>query len=261
MVYRSIIGLRRPPPPVDPHEPLLRPWHDQPASPPTRRPRAPRRPVRASRRPRVALRRPSPPCSYRDTCIAPTRRPRPAHQSTSPASAASARRPGGLPRRPRSRLLGTATSGSSAASTRAPLLHWSLGPRCPAAGAALAARVLVLTSSSARRPTPSVVAALIADSAATPPPPSGVPDLTRARLDHPLAVVIRLIYAARPTWPVGYVRLRRSREDRPEYRAPLRRSSIGLPLRRPIGPQRHRPVVLLATALTRASPLRRPFEP
>ena len=96
----------------------------------------------------------------------------------------------------------------------------------------------------------SVIAGLIFDSAATLPPPSGVSDLAHDWLDHLLAAAIRLIYAARPTWHVGYARLRRSREDRPEYRAPLRRSSIGLPLR---------PVVLLAAASTRASPLRRPF--
>nr|XP_020199929.1 serine/arginine repetitive matrix protein 1-like [Aegilops tauschii subsp. strangulata] len=111
--------------------------------------------------------------------------------------------------------VGTAASGSSAASTQAPLLRWSLGPRYPGAGAALAVRVPVLTSSPARRPTPSVVTGLISDSAATSPPPSAVPDLALDRLDHPLAAAIHLIYAARPTWPVGYARLRRSREDRP----------------------------------------------
>nr|XP_020163907.1 testis-specific gene A8 protein-like [Aegilops tauschii subsp. strangulata] len=42
----------------------------------------------------------------------------------------------------------------------------------------------------------------------------------------------------------------------PELSAPLRRSSNGLPLRRPIGRQCRRPVVLLAAASTRASPLR-----
>ena len=34
--------------------------------------------------------------------------------------------------------------------------------------------------------------------AATTHLPSGVPDLARDRLDHPLAAAIRLIYAARP---------------------------------------------------------------
>ncbi|XP_040252217.1 uncharacterized protein [Aegilops tauschii subsp. strangulata] len=107
--------------------------------------------------------------------------------------------------------VGLTASDSSATSARAPLLHWSLGPRCPGAGAALAARVLVLTSSSARHPTPSVVAGLIPDSAATTPPSSGVPDLARDRLDHPLAAAIRLLYAAPPTWPVTDARLRKSR--------------------------------------------------
>ena len=62
---------------------------------------------------------------------------------------------------------------------------------------------------------PPTAAGFISDSAATMPSPSGVTGLARDRLDHPLAAAIRLIYAARPTWPVGYARLRRSREDRP----------------------------------------------
>ena len=83
---------------------------------------------------------------------------------------------------------------------------------------------------------PPVAAGFISDSAATTPSPSGVPDLARDRLDHPLAAAIRLIYAARPTWPsvmrasVGPVKIVR------EFSAPLHRSSIGLPLRRPVGP-------------------------
>ena len=46
---------------------------------------------------------------------------------------------------------------------------------------------------------PPAAVGFISDSTATTPPPSGVPDLTRDRLDHPLAVAIRLIYAAQPT--------------------------------------------------------------
>nr|XP_020153204.1 formin-like protein 14 [Aegilops tauschii subsp. strangulata] len=111
--------------------------------------------------------------------------------------------------------VGTAALHSLDASTRAPLLRWSLGHRCLGAGAALAARVPVPTHSSARRLTPSVVAGLIPDSAATTPPSSGVPDLARDRLDHSLAAAICLIYATRPTWPVSCARLRTSREDCP----------------------------------------------
>nr|XP_020193907.1 BTB/POZ and MATH domain-containing protein 5-like [Aegilops tauschii subsp. strangulata] len=112
-----------------------------------------------------------------------------------------------------------------------------------------------------RHPPPSVVAGLIPDSAAITPPSSGVPDVARDRLDHPLAAAIRLIYAARPTCPsvtrasAGPVKIV------PEFSAPLHRSSIGLPLRRPVRPQRRRPVVLLAAASTHASSLRRPFGP
>ena len=43
---------------------------------------------------------------------------------------------------------------------------------------------------------PPAAAGFISDSAATTPPLSGVPDLTRDLLDHPLAAAIRLIYAA-----------------------------------------------------------------
>ena len=46
---------------------------------------------------------------------------------------------------------------------------------------------------------PPAAAGFISDSATTTPPPSGVPDLARDRLDHPLAAAIRLIYAVRPT--------------------------------------------------------------
>nr|BDI54654.1 predicted protein [Triticum aestivum] len=60
---------------------------------------------------------------------------------------------------------------------------------------------------------PPATVGFILNSAAITPRPSGVPDLARDRLDHLLAAAIRLIYAARPTWPVGYARLRRSRED------------------------------------------------
>ena len=106
---------------------------------------------------------------------------------------------------------------------------------------------------------PPAATGFISDSAATAPPPSGVPDLARDRLDPPLAAAIRLIYAARPAWLVltrasaGPVKIV------PEFSAPLCRSSNRLPLPRPVGPQRRRPVVLLAAASTRASLLRRPF--
>uniref|UniRef100_A0A453MJB9 Uncharacterized protein n=1 Tax=Aegilops tauschii subsp. strangulata TaxID=200361 RepID=A0A453MJB9_AEGTS len=156
--------------------------------------------------------------------------------------------------------VGTAASGSLAASTRAPLLRWSLGPRCLGAGVALAARVPVLTSSSARRPTPSVVASFISDSAATTSPPSSVPNLARDRLDHPLAAAIRLIYAARPTWPVGYARLRRSREDRPRVQRaspPIEhRAAAASPRRAAVPPPRGSPRGCIDSCVAAASPLR-----
>ena len=43
---------------------------------------------------------------------------------------------------------------------------------------------------------PPAAAGFISDSVATTPPPSGVPDLARDRLDHPLVAAFRLIYAA-----------------------------------------------------------------
>ena len=140
-----------------PRAPLLRPRRDLPASPPTRRPRAPRRPVRASRRPPVALRRPSSPCFDRDTCIAPARRPRAmrrpiiivaraptrpsihitrlrrvctaARRSTSSVSSSAAS--GRLRQTCRLPQLGRRCSvGRSGLAARAPALLWQPGCRC-----------------------------------------------------------------------------------------------------------------------------------
>jgi hypothetical protein len=135
--------------------------------------------------------------------------------------------------RPRLHDVAFAASGLA---DRVPLLRWPLGRRSPGAGAVLATRASPLRHLSARHPMPVIAASFSLDSAYTPPPSTGDPDLARDPIDHPPAVAIRLIYVVRATWPVGCACLRRSREDRPESSAPLQRSSIGLPLRRPVGP-------------------------
>nr|XP_045088157.1 uncharacterized protein LOC120972692 [Aegilops tauschii subsp. strangulata] len=81
--------------------------------------------------------------------------------------------------------------------------------------------------------------------------PTRRPDPAASRDRRPLTVVVRA--SARSSTYVGRHRLV------PEFSAPLHRSSNGLPLRRPIGPQRRRPMVLPVAAPIRAaatSPLR-----
>ena len=284
---------------VDPRAPLFRHRRNRQASSSTRQPRVTRGPSWPSSARRPA-RRSTPAItalSDQDTCISRTRRPRAmrppiiatVHAPARPSIHATRhRRVYMAALRSTSSASSPAASGPSTVLARAPRLRWSLRPCCPSAGAALVARVLV-----ARCPTPLGIAGFISDSAATPPSPSGVPDLARDWLDHLLAAVIRLIYASRPTWPVGCSRLRRSREDHLRVQcapppieqwaaaasAPSGRSaaapSFSLLLHRlvrrrcvaPLGRSaaicgpRRRPKVVPAVAPTRAWSLRRPFGP
>ena len=96
--------------------------------------------------------------------------------------------------------------------------------------------------------------------AAPPPAERRLLHLASDRIDHPLAR--DPLHPRRAVDP--YSRLRAPSQVPVkivlEFSA-YHRSSIGLPLRRPFGLQRRRPVVLPAAAPTRTSPLRRPFGP